>query len=251
MAWHGRVEESTDDIGKDETIRRLKLLSISQTAFLKVSDVIFFVIVEFIVAKSLTCCYLQDYIGKRLKKAKDLVNSALIVLKNEGASSELIDSLAELDIDSLTSVDVKSVQLMMHEELAMLRSALEGGDVKVPVAVASTSNGNSEDSAASKEAISKLEAENANLRGLLKELKEELVISSKSQSDGNANDAKISALNDQMSAMKVDSESQQSKLKEIQAELEASQAAHAALNEEHEALKSTQEGTAGETSATY
>ena len=109
-----------------------------------------------------------------MKKAKDLVNSALIVLKNEGASSELIDSLAELDIDSLTSVDVKSVQLMMHEELAMLRSALEGGDVKVPVAVASTSNGNSEDSAASKEAISKLEAENANLRGLLKELKEEL-----------------------------------------------------------------------------
>lgn len=56
MAWHGRVEESTDDIGKDETIRRLKLLSISQTAFLKVSGVIFFVIVEFIVAKSLTCC---------------------------------------------------------------------------------------------------------------------------------------------------------------------------------------------------
>jgi hypothetical protein len=56
VAWHGRVEESTDDIGKDETIRRLKLLSISQTAFLKVSDVTFFVIVEFIVAKSLTCC---------------------------------------------------------------------------------------------------------------------------------------------------------------------------------------------------
>lgn len=205
----------------------------------------------------------KDYIGKRLHTAKNLVNSALIVLKNEGASAELINSLAELDIDSLFSVDVKSTQLMMHEEMGILRAAVENGDLK---AVTSVTSGGGEDSAASKEAINKLETENNNLRSLLKELKEELLATaaSKDQSDIAAKeakvsaasknqseaDAKISALTEQLNGLQVTSSDQESQLKRVQGELDASTAAFKALEVEHEALKASQsslkQGSAGE-----
>jgi chromosome segregation ATPase len=188
------------------------------------------------------------------------VNSALILLKNEGASSELIDSLAELDIDSLMSVDVKSVQLMMHEEMALLRSSLEGDAVTVPAAsstpTATLSVGGDSGVAAaalassaaalatSKDAVNKLETENTNLRGLLKELKEELLAASKSQQgDGDASSAKISALTEQLSGLKVSSEGKELKLQE---ELKASQSAFSALESEHSVLKVAQEGSSGE-----
>lgn len=214
---------------------------------------------------------MQDYIGKKLKSTQGLVNAALIALKNEGASADLINSLADLDIDSLTSVDVKSVQLMMHEEMALLRASLEG-DSGAPFSALPSASSSPQSpgvaSVASMEAISKLEAENANLRGLLKEVKEELVLSSKAQSNSEGEGSKIIDLTHQLSSAKLNAETQESSLRkelsgltlssekargeleaalsEAQSELAASKAAHAVLEAELGALKKAQEGTSGE-----
>ena len=214
------------------------------------------------------CVCVQDYIGKKLKSAKELVNSSLIVLKNEGASTELINSLAALDIESLLSVDVKSAQLMMHEEMSILRSAIENGKAGAE-SLPSTPPTGGQDSAASKEAIAQLETENSNLRGLLKELKEELLVTvaGKNQSDAdardlkvsvagnnqdeaNAKDAQITSLTEQLNTLRVTSETNESKCKDVQGELETANAALTAVQTEHAELKalqsSLQQGSAGE-----
>lgn len=201
----------------------------------------------------------QDYIGKKIKSAKDLVTSALIVLKNEGASADLIDGLADLDIDSLTSVDVKSVQLMMHEELAILRTAVESGG---PSALSSgVSSTNDTSSSATKEAMNKLETENRDLRSLLKELKEELLVSGETQSRNTtssistADNSESTSRTDELNSLKALSEKQEAQLKEAKDELSATNAGYESLKKEHAALvasqSSLQQGSAGEPSSVF
>lgn len=211
-------DHSADELGKDEIIRRMKILSLSQSAFLK------------------------DYVGKKIKCAKDLVNSALIALKNEGASSELINALADLNIDNLLSVDVKSSQLMMHEEMALLRSAIESGTHSMASSIASSEKFiPSEGDSASKERVEKLEAENANLKSLLKELKEELVA-------GNAQNQSSSGANEELVSLRDSTKSIEAELKKTQEDLAATKSAYEILEGEHKALKeaqaSLQNGTA-------
>ena len=185
-----------------------------------------------------------------MKHAKELVNDALITLKNEGAAVDLINSLAELDIDSLTSVDVKSAQLMMHEELAMLRESIEkdasSGGVSTPATISTTPVGN--DSAKSK-ALEKLEAENSELRALLEESKKQLVDSEKDQSDREAKETEVSALSDEISTLKADCKDKDLKLKDLQAGLETSMSAYATLETKHKELRESQssleKGSAG------
>jgi chromosome segregation ATPase len=76
--------------------------------------------------------------------------------------------LKKLKLEDIT-VDVESAELMMHEEMALLRGAIKGGAASVASAVDDASAGG-----ASSARVKALESENANLRGLLKELKAEL-----------------------------------------------------------------------------
>lgn len=167
---------------------------------------------------------------------------------------------------------------MMHEELSILRAAIENGKAGADsLAVSSAfpaegqSQDQSQDSAASKEAIKKLETENSNLRGLLKELKEELLVTvaSKTQSendakelkvsvagklqgDSDAKDSQITSLTEKLSSLQVTSDDHESKCQEVQGELEASKAAFSTLQTEMDALKeiqsSLQQGSAGKCS---
>jgi hypothetical protein len=197
--------------------------------------------------------------------------SALITLKNEGASADLINSLAELDIDSLISVDVKSTQLMMHEEMALIRAAIEedtrtgtgtstgspaqhtaeiANTAVPPLVISDTTTGSGKEENASKETIEKLETENVNLRGLLKELKEELLMSDKNQSNGDSSsDVKISSLTEQLSGLQVTSDTHETNFKGVVAELAASKEALAELEGKFQAVQakqtSLQQGSAG------
>ena len=72
--------------------------------------------------------------------------------------------LGKLRLDDIT-VDVESTELAMHEEMALLRNAVKSGVCSVASDV---------DDASSSARVKALETENANLRGLLKELKAEL-----------------------------------------------------------------------------
>lgn len=102
--------------------------------------------------------------------AKNLVSKTLDVA-SEVSSDPTIQSLRKdlkkLKLEDIT-VDITSTELMMHEEMALLRGAIKGG-ASVATAVDDVPN-----DGASSARVKALETENANLRGLLKELKAEL-----------------------------------------------------------------------------
>ena len=142
---------------KDDIIRRLKVLSKSQSAFLKA------------------------FCHQKLSDGVELVKEATKLLKASGFRdkdrkiSEIYDRIELLNLESL-EVDVSSAQLLMNSELALLRSSLDG---TLPAPPLSASPTKADDS----ETVSKvltLEADNKKLRDLLEKAKVELIAVSKS-----------------------------------------------------------------------
>lgn len=97
--------------------------------------------------------------------------SKTIDVASESSSDPALQSLRKdlkkLRLDDI-AVDVTSVELAMHEEMAILRGAIKNGAASVTTGLDDVGGG---DSSAR---VKALESENGNLRGLLKELKAEL-----------------------------------------------------------------------------
>lgn len=132
-------------LSQEETIRRLKVLSTCQTTFLKA------------------------FLQAKLQLAKSVVKKTAEVIKRrdfEDIADEINRDLEKLRLDDIV-VDINSAQILMHEELALLRESLSKN---------SSVDGSQSDQ------LKSLMNENSSLRGLLKELKSELVNSSKSTS---------------------------------------------------------------------
>mmetsp|Transcript_24427 Transcript_24427/g.35895 ORF Transcript_24427/g.35895 Transcript_24427/m.35895 type:complete len:507 (-) Transcript_24427:905-2425(-) len=147
------------DLPSEEIIRRMKVLSKSQTAFLKA------------------------YLHRKLDHAKGLVQKTLEALSSSTDSDELSDlhkQLQKLHLDDIR-VDVSSTELMMHEEMELLRKAINKNTLQPSSLPSSVDDG--DDSKDSR--VKVLESENANLRGLLKELKAELLNAGK-RKDGDS-----------------------------------------------------------------
>lgn len=132
---------------KDDIIRRLKVLSKSQSAFLKA------------------------YCHQKLSDGVELVKEATKLLKASGFRdkdrkiSEIYDRIELLDLASL-EVDVSSAQLLMNSEMALLRNSVDGTLPPAPSSVSDPeANGK----------IQTLEADNKKLRDLLEKAKVELI----------------------------------------------------------------------------
>lgn len=144
--------EKLDDNEKDVIIRRLKVLSKSQTSFLK----------SFLHGKLAAGVSI-------VKKAVDLIEKDNRNQKNLKLD-ELKYALSSLKLEEI-EVDVQSAQVMMNEELLLLRSSIErglNGNVVMPPPPPTTSL------AADTTKIKTLESENKELRALLAEAKKDL-----------------------------------------------------------------------------
>ena len=145
--------DKLDDNEKDVIIRRLKVLSKSQTAFLK------------------------SFLHGKLAAGISIVKKAVDLIEKDSKSNPRLDelkyALSSLKLDEI-EVDVQSAQVMMNEELLLLRSSIErglNGNVAtsiLPPQPPATSL------AADTTKIKTLESENKELRGLLAEAKKDL-----------------------------------------------------------------------------
>lgn len=128
----------------DDLIRRLKLLSKSQSAFLKI------------------------YLQSKLSAAASLVSRAIIKVrhlnKDDPSVGELEVALSSLKLEEL-EVDYNNTELLLREEVALLRNTVfpEGGSTGAP----------------SNDKLASLDSENQNLRGLLAEAKAEILAKEK------------------------------------------------------------------------
>mmetsp|Transcript_23962 Transcript_23962/g.24201 ORF Transcript_23962/g.24201 Transcript_23962/m.24201 type:complete len:789 (+) Transcript_23962:130-2496(+) len=145
---------SSDTQDYEDLIRRLKLLSKTQSTFLKL--------------------YLQG----KLSTAASIVSRALVKvrhLKKEDSSLlELEAALANLKLEEL-DVDYTNAEIMLRDELATLSNAVNqsnGTPLPPPAAPSASSHSSSADK-------SSLEAENANLRSLLAEAKADILAKEK------------------------------------------------------------------------
>ena len=142
--------EKLDDNEKDVIIRRLKVLSKSQTAFLK------------------------SFLHGKLAAGISIVKKAVDLIEKDSKSNPRLDelkyALASLKLDEI-EIDVQSAQVMMNEELLLLRSSIErglNGNVLLPPQPPPTT------SVADTTKIKTLESENKELRALLAEAKKDL-----------------------------------------------------------------------------
>lgn len=98
--------EKLDDNEKDVIIRRLKVLSKSQTAFLK------------------------SFLHGKLAAGISIVKKAVDLIEKDTKSNPRLDelkyALSSLKLDEI-EIDVQSAQVMMNEELLLLRSSIERG----------------------------------------------------------------------------------------------------------------------------
>lgn len=137
-------------------IHRLKLLSKSQTAFLK------------------------KYLQQKIEDAVSIVTEGIELMKENGVKnskvSELKKSLAILKLDEL-DVDVSSHQIMMREEMDILRKNI---DDMINGVSGNSSNLSTNDIGTRTQA---LENENSNLRELLKEAQSALLTKSNSENN--------------------------------------------------------------------
>jgi len=132
--------QSHDSEYYENLIRRLKLLSVSQTAFLKA------------------------FLHVKLSTGASLVNKSIDLLSNkdlinDNKANELKNALLSLKLDEI-EVDVNSTQIMMHEELSILRGAIDSNDI--PASNRSSNNvnnSNSNNTSISKEQIQLYENE--------------------------------------------------------------------------------------------
>ncbi len=156
---------------QDALIRRLKLLSKSQSAFLKV----FLLFDLFLLLKFLNL-FLdnQKYVHDKISAAILLVNEGvdLITSNNDPRVQSIKKSIVSLRIEDLDT-DVSELQYMMREELEILRGHVEGKGITVN-SVPNTSTPSSDSSSLLSNSVDTgklraLEAENTNLRELLKE----------------------------------------------------------------------------------
>lgn len=116
----------------EDQVRQLKVLSKAQTALLKA------------------------LLHKKLSAVVDAVNKANASKTSIADLKKVLDKINLGEIE----VDVKSTQLMMHEELAKLRGAVENGSTSTGAVSSSNSVGNSELNAK----IKSLERENKELK---------------------------------------------------------------------------------------
>eukprot|EP01041_Mallomonas_annulata_P000189 gene189-331_t len=192
----------------EDLIRRLKLLSKTQSTFLKL--------------------YLQG----KLSNAASIVSQALVKirhLKKEDSTLHDIEiALANLKLEEL-DVDYTNSELMLRDELLTLSNAVWNPDaLKLPLPNAPTTSGGNDRSAS-------LEAENANLRGLLAEAKGEILAKEKqltelaskpvmppappSNAANPANDAEINTLKSEINSLKSEIKTLTTKLSEKDSEL--------------------------------
>lgn len=124
----------------------------------------------------------------KLELAKEIVLKATDALSkhdDDETSISIRKELRKLKLEEI-QVDFASSELMMHEEMELLRKSIEG----VPITATNSTNSSVVHSSGSSEKdlahIKTLEAENVNLRGLLKELKAELLNAGKKSSETSA-----------------------------------------------------------------
>lgn len=180
----------------------------------------------------------QAFLHGKLAESEQLVQKSIDLLSsragNDTQTTELKRSLQALKLKEL-EVDVASVQLPLHQELATLRSAVDGGAQQTgghgsapvpPIPMATNSGPSPEDlekmrkleaenrtfrdqSQEDANKVKKLEAENKSLRDQLKDVEARLSASNDaiSKANGNASElanSEIKALKSQIDALKRD-----------------------------------------------
>eukprot|EP01035_Chromulina_nebulosa_P031597 gene31597-42136_t len=170
----------------ENTIRRLKVLSKTQTAFLK------------------------SYLHNKLSAGAALVSKTLEIISSSDPQNaklkELKGSLSALKLAEI-EVDVNSAQLMMKEEIAMLKAALENSENAPIGSLVKINKTVSSSSASDEKALRALEEENTKLRDLLREAQQEIVnlnssISSSNPSTTTNKPAETSAKDEEISRLK-------------------------------------------------
>jgi chromosome segregation ATPase len=160
--------DNGNEVNYEDTIRRMKILSKAQTTFLKVSNSL--------VLHDPS----QAYLSTKLELAKDLVMTATESLSkfDDDLAFNLKKDLKKLKLDEIR-VDFSAAELMMQEEMELLRNSIDGG--AIATSAAGGGGGSTEKDIAK---IKQLETENVNLRGLLKDLKAELLNAGKKSENG-------------------------------------------------------------------
>ena len=138
----------------DKLVKRLKLLSTTQTAFLKM------------------------YLHGKLANAKVLVEESLqIIRKNNGRNAQLIalgKEIEDLKIEEL-NVDEAAVAVAAREEITLLKNAIDGNTGTPEATPVPEANGGADNAA--------MKAENEKLRQLLKEAQQAIADAKASNSE--------------------------------------------------------------------
>jgi predicted nucleic acid-binding Zn-ribbon protein len=116
-------------------------------------------------------------LSSKLGAAEDTILTAIETISqtNSDLASSLRKEIKKLKLDEIR-VDFSSAELMMHEEMALLRNSIDSHGL----GTSGSANGSEKDLAKLKQ----LETENLNLRGLLKESKAEMLTLLKKPADG-------------------------------------------------------------------
>ena len=151
-------------MSSEDIIRRLKVLSKSQSAFLK------------------------QYCHKKLTDGAELMKETINLLKHSDADdrkvTDLKRKLEQLKLDEL-EVDVESAKLFMSYEMKALKDSIENSETLLPTPPVENKNSGDNNIPS---AVKALEADNAKLRDLLEKAKAEIVSLAKaaSKTDGKA-----------------------------------------------------------------
>eukprot|EP01038_Epipyxis_sp_PR26KG_P012420 gene12420-16657_t len=210
----GNMPTAVDIEAYESLIRRMKILSKSQTALLKA------------------------YLHGKLSAGISLVSKAADYLNKVGETQktkELRSALNSLNLHEI-EVDVSSTQVILLEEVSLLRGSIAAGLTKFGlndqvsptannnVANNNNNNNNIQSSAEDLKKIEILEKENKNLRELLTEAQKQLTNSTSTQASNNAvassaAASEINSLQDLLKSVQSEVETQKEKNKQLTSQL--------------------------------
>lgn len=143
----------------DALVKKMKVLSKAQSAFLKVNFTVFQYALFFFVI----FLEIQKYLHDKLTEGIQVIEGGLDTLSHSGSSDPRITqsrkAIEALNLDQI-KVDVTSSEVMLRQEIALLQASVDKGLAKV---VGSESS-----------RVKALEEENQSLRELLKSAKAEI-----------------------------------------------------------------------------